>query len=97
MTDIKFYDELLKTVKKGIHDDWNTLEKIRYVYITVGKYLKKDTDFFLSLKNKLGELNLSKEDLYNIYNDDKKINSENWNKVICKSCAIINFMCVIAG
>ena len=89
MTDIKFYDELLKTVKKGIHDDWNTLEKIRYVYITVGKYLKKDTDFFLSLKNKLGELNLSKEDLYNIYNDDKEINLDNWNKVICKSAAII--------
>ena len=89
MTGIDLYDEILKQIKNNIKQDWTTLEKIRYVYITVGKYLKKDTDFFLSLKNKLGELNLSKEDLYNIYNDDKKINSKNWNKVICKSSAII--------
>ena len=82
-------DNLLKIIKDNIREDWTTLEKIRYVYITVGKYLQKDTDFFLSLKNKLGELNLSKDELYKIYNDDKSVNSKDWNKVICKSSAII--------
>ena len=89
MDEINLYDEILNVIKNNIKEEWTILEKMRYVYITVGKYLKKDVDFFLSKRNKLGELNLSKEEFYKIYKDDKKEFSKNWDKVICRSASII--------
>lgn len=94
MLNIKSIDELVNIVIKNIDPSYTTLEKIRYVYLSVGKYLQKDTDFFLSLDGKLEELNLDSDELFRIYNDDKTIQTEQtWNKVICKSAALVLKMC----
>ena len=38
----------------GVDPMWSTLDKIRYVYLTIGSMIQKDTDFFFSVDNKLG-------------------------------------------
>lgn len=77
--------EIIENVIKGLHDDWSTLYKIRYVYIELGKLLEKDTDFFFSVDNKLGEKNLSFEEIKNAYENETKLSTS----VICKSSSLI--------
>ena len=62
---------LIEEIVSNVHDDWPTLYKIRYVYLAVGKELMRDTDFFLSVDGKLGEANLSNQEIIDIYNSDK--------------------------
>ena len=51
----------------GVDPMWSTLEKIRYVYLTIGSMIQKDTDFFFSVDNKLGEANLSLDEIKSLY------------------------------
>ena len=54
---------LIDNVVSNVHDDWPTLYEIRYVYLAVGKKLMRDTDFFLSVDEKLGDANLSNQEI----------------------------------
>ena len=84
--DIVTINDVIEKVLNGIKDEWTILEKIRYVYVTVGKYLQKDTDFFFSVDKKLAEKNLSFKEIKEIYEDTK---TEGDLKVICRSAAYI--------
>ena len=79
-------NEAIDIVISGVNDEWSTLMKIRYVYVTLGGLLQKHTDFFFSVDKKLAEKNLSLKELKDIYEDDK---SEGDLKVICRSAAYI--------
>ena len=76
---------LIDGIVSNVHDDWPTLYKIRYVYLAVGKELMRDTDFFLSVDGKLGEANLSSQEIIDIYNSEKGRGLA----VICKSASSI--------
>lgn len=78
-------EEIINEVLKGIDNSWPTLYKIRYVYLAVGKILSRDTDFFFSVDGKLGEANLSVEEIKKIYESD----TGHDYKVICKSASFI--------
>ena len=78
-------DNLTKMVTNGINDSWPTIYKIRYIYLNLGKYLSKDTDFFFSCDNKLDELNMSYEELKETY---ESLEGKNY-KVICRSASEI--------
>ena len=79
-------NDLYNKVAQGVDENWSDLYKMRYIYLAVGKYLIKNTDFFYSVDKKLGNQNLNISELSNIYNDEK--NSGDL-KVICKSAALI--------
>ena len=55
---------IAKIISK-VNPEWNKLQIIRFVYLELGKYLEKNTDFFLS--DKLDSLSLSVEEINNIY------------------------------
>lgn len=74
-------DEIVSNVK----DEWPILYKIRYVYLALGKELMRDTDFFLSVDRKLGNANLSNQEIIDIYNSEKGRGLA----VICKSASSI--------
>lgn len=79
-------NQLIDIVLSGVDNSWSTLHKIRYVYVSLGKLLRKNTDFFFSVDHKLGEQNLSADEIERIYTDDK---SSGDLKVICRSAAYI--------
>ena len=56
-------NEVTDRVISSVDNSWTTLEKIRYVYLAVGKMLSKYTDFFFSVDNKLGEQQLSIDEI----------------------------------
>lgn len=78
-------NEIINNIILGIKSEWSTLTKIRYAYVELGKYLQKDTDFFFSVDKKLGENNLSYEEIAAIYNDDVVLST----RVICKSASVL--------
>ncbi len=79
-------NDVTKKVLDGVNPEWSKLYKIRYVYLTLGKILQKDTDFFFSVDNKLADKNMSIEDIQRVYEDTK----DNGDfKVICRSAAYI--------
>lgn len=77
--------EIIDFVIRGVHQDWPTIYKIRYVYVTLGKLLSKNTDFFFSVDNKLSENNMTFEEISKAYNDDTLVDT----RVICKSSSFI--------
>ncbi|MBO6195212.1 MAG: hypothetical protein J6O56_02555 [Bacilli bacterium] len=77
--------ELKRHIISNIHDDWSTLEKVRYVYLESGKYLQKHTEFFFSIDDKFTDTKLSPKKLDKIYIG--RLGKEEWNKMICKSGA----------
>ena len=79
-------NEMTKNVISSVDSNWSTLVKIRYVYLAVGMLLSKYTDFFFSVDNKLGEQQLSIDEIEKIYEDEKK---EGDMRVICRSAAYI--------
>lgn len=79
-------NDAVKITLDGINPEWSTLEKIRYAYVTIGGLIQKDTDFFFSVDNKLGDKNLSLDEIKKIYEDDKRTGDL---KVICRSAAYI--------
>ena len=84
--DIMTINEVTDRVISSVDDSWTTLEKIRYVYLAVGKMLSKYTDFFFSVDNKLGEQQMSMSQIEEVYEDEKK---EGDLRVICRSAAYI--------
>lgn len=79
-------NEITEEVKeKG--QNWSKLLKIRYVYIELCKRLQRNTDFFLSLYNKLGSFNFSEQELKEIY-EYKVLKNSSYYQVICKSAAV---------
>ena len=76
-------ERIIKEVIDGIDSNYTKDEKIRYVYIELGKRLSKDVDYFFSALNKLGDMNLSITEMKAIYN-----NEDLSKKVICKPCTI---------
>ena len=89
-------DELIEQITSSVDPSWDTLKKIRFVYIELGLYLEKNTDFFMSVQHKvLNQFLLSKDEVTNIYNDTLEDgNRKNWNKVICRSASIILSKCL---
>lgn len=79
-------NEVTDKVINSVDNSWTTLEKIRYVYLAVGKMLSKYTDFFFSVDNKLGEQQLSMSEIEDIYEDDK---SQGDLRIICRSATYI--------
>ena len=79
-------NEVTDRVIISVDNSWSTLEKIRYVYLAVGKMLSKYTDFFFSVDNKLAEQQLSMSEIEEVYEDDK---SSGDLRVICRSAAYI--------
>ncbi len=78
-------NEIINNIILGVKSEWSSLTKIRYAYVELGKYLQKDTDFFFSVDKKLGENNLSYEEIAAIYNDDVVLSTS----VICKSASVL--------
>lgn len=78
-------NEVVNEIVLSVKKEWPTLYKIRYVYVILGKYLQKNTDFFFSVDKKLGNFNLSFEEVYSIYNEEVVLSTH----VICKSASIL--------
>ena len=76
--------ELKRHIIENIHDDWSTIEKVRYVYIESGKFLQKHTEFFFTIDDKL-ETKLSPKKLDKIYMG--RLGAQEWNKMVCKTGA----------
>ena len=64
-------NEIVKKVSfeiiSRINPEWTDLQKIRFVYIELGKYLEKNTDFFLNKKMTNGKM--SSAELLEIYQE----------------------------
>ena len=87
----KELDRIVKNIVSKVNPKWNKLQIIRFVYLELGKYLEKNTDYFLN--DKLDKLSYSKTEMEDIYFNDQ-IYVSNRNKsaniqVICKSASII--------
>lgn len=78
-------DDIINSAISGVKEEWPLIYKIRYVYITLGKFLKKNTDFFFSVDHKLGEMNMSFQDIRDAYSNDDELSES----IICKSSSII--------
>ena len=89
-------DELVQQITSSVDPSWDVLKQIRYVYIELGLYLEKNTDFFMSVMNKVqSKYKLSGSDIREIYNDNLEDGSrKDWDKVICRSAAIILSKCL---
>ncbi len=87
-------EDLSNLIVQGIDPNWSNLKKIRYTYLTLGQYLEKNTDFFLSVDGKLKDLNLSSERLKELYNALPNVLDQDWYKVICRSAASILQYCL---
>lgn len=78
-------------IKDQVQSDWSILEKIRYIYLQLGKYLEKNTDFFLN--DKLDNLRLTDEEMKKIYSENKVNYVYRGNKIqyqiICRSSSLI--------
>lgn len=82
-------DKLIDLVIHDMKQDWPTIYKIRYIYLELGKYLSKDTDFFFSLQNKLDKYNLNYNQVNYIYNSLYGRKKQENREVICRSAAYI--------
>ena len=89
-------DTLIEQITSSVEPSWDALKKIRYVYIELGKYLEKNTDFFMTVMHKVKkEHELKPEEVERIYNDNLEDGSrKDWNRVICRSAAILLSKCL---
>ena len=89
-------NELIEQITSSVEPSWDTLKKIRYVYIELGKYLEKNTDFFMTVMHKVhNDYELKPEVIENIYNDDLDDGERrDWNKVISRSASILLSKCL---
>lgn len=78
-------DNIIEKIINGIHPNWSTIYKIRYVYIELGKVLSKNTDFFFSVDRKLTEDNMSFKEIKEAYEKEDNLSTS----VICKSSSVI--------
>lgn len=85
-------EKIVSNVVDLVNPNWNKLQKIRFVYLKLGEYLEKNTDFFLN--DKLNEFGLSEEEFKAVYQDDlinvsERNNTDLKYQVICKSAAML--------
>ena len=78
-------------IKDKVNNNWNKISKIRFIYLSVGIFLEKNTDFFLN--DKLDDLKLNDDDMLRIYQNNY-INERTYDggrqfQIICKSAALI--------
>ena len=78
-------ERIISEIASGAKPFWNKDEKIRYVYITLGKLMSKNVKFFYSLGNKLATENYSYDEIKHVYEDE---NTDSLS-VICKSSCLI--------
>lgn len=78
-------NEIINNIVNSVDRTWPKLYQIRYAYVELGKYLQKNTDFFFSVDKKLGENNLTYDEIAAIYNEEVVLSTE----VICKSASVI--------
>lgn len=64
------------------HEEWSKNVKLRYAYIELGKLVHKNVEFFYSLYDKLGDLNLDLDDFEAVLN-----NPEFTDNVMCRDSA----------
>lgn len=81
----KDIDIIVDDIVSCIKPEWNKDEKIRFVYIALGKLISKNVNFFYSLGKKLDELTYSFDELRSIY-EAETIESPS---LICKSSALL--------
>ena len=84
-------DRISDEIISKINPKWSKIQKIRFVYLELGKYLEKNTDFFLN--DKLGDLKESKDSILRFYQEDiipvREIDQDLAQyQVICKSAAL---------
>lgn len=84
-------DIIYKKIESEINQEWSKLQIIRFVYLQVGLYLEKNTDFFLN--DKLDSLKISDDEIRKIYEFDKigvasRKKGEAY-QIICKSAALV--------
>lgn len=89
MNDIKAIDSVSKQIIEQINPEWSKLQKIRFVYLKLGDFLEKNTDFYLN--DKLDTLKMGYSDISKIYYDDVMTETKRSGtlkyQVICKSAA----------
>ena len=78
-------EQLKSKIIRKIDLSWPKIYIIRFVYLELGKYLSKDTDFYFSVDKKLDDLNLSYDEIMDIYNSSTGRD----NKVVCRSASLI--------
>ena len=83
--DLDIYIEKQRNIK------WSKLQQIRFLYLELGKYLEKNTDFFLN--DKLDELSLTNEERQAVYDNDLLLIADPEKRgkiyqIICKSAAV---------
>ena len=87
-------DELADKIISNMSNLWPNIYKIRYIYLELGKYLSKDTDFFFSCDNKLAEYGMTYDQIKEAYESK----TGNNYKVICRSaCEILKYILNKAG
>lgn len=62
-------DNIINTINS--HSEWDTLLKMRYAFLELGKNVHKDARFFYSLYNVLGEKNYSRSEIEEILSTDE--------------------------
>lgn len=84
---MKSLDETINGIVNSTKKFDTNLEKIRYVYLSLGKVLCKHTDFFLRADGKITNDIMSFEEFKKVFYDTKE-NSDDYT-VICRSAAEI--------
>ena len=69
-------NEIISNIVNSVNKNWPKLYQIRYAYVELGKYLQKNTDFFFSVDKKLGQNNLTYDEIAAIYNEEVVLSTE---------------------
>lgn len=77
-------DNIIDNIINDMDKSLTKNEQMRYIYISLGKILSIDVDFFFSVDKKLEDKNYSIKELEQIYNHENST-----TKIICKSSAEI--------
>ena len=87
----KAINDIYNQIKDKVNPSWSELEKTRFIYLTTGKFLEKNTDFFLN--EKLNDLKLDNSKMRKIYKDNfvsvRKVKGNIYYQIICKASALI--------
>lgn len=82
-------DAITDEIISRMDPNFSALQKIRFIYLELGKYIEKNITFFKN--NDLGEYALTDDDKYNIYDNDyidiRKSEHNTQFQIICKSAA----------
>ena len=84
-------EEIKQKIINGVDPSWPIINKIRYVYLELGKEITKDADFFIYAQKKFDDENkkLSFDDLKDIYENENGRTVNDKIAVICRSSCYI--------